>query len=236
MLEAPVMCIGDGAISARSVGIAKSKHDDWQMDSKSGLPILGRSQRRGTRKCDLIEVDSSSMTAAASLLIATLLSTPAAPPAGGVLQISGALPKSGSLSIADLEAMGPVSSTWTLHGEKHEVYGVPLDKVLSRFGFEPGPMGKSLPKQEKRKGFRMVVIATAADGFQSVLSCAEVFESMGPTKALLVWKIDGKPIPAEQGPLRLVVVTDKEPSRSIYGVRALEVVEPRGAQAPSTLR
>jgi DMSO/TMAO reductase YedYZ molybdopterin-dependent catalytic subunit len=178
------------------------------------------------------------MTTAASLLIATLLSAPAAQPAaaGGVLQVSGTLPKSGSLSISDLEAMGPVTSAWTLHGEKREVYGVPVDKVLSHFGFEPGPMGKSVPKQEKRKGWRMVVIATAADEFQAVLSCAEVFESMGPTKALLVWKIDGKPLQGEQGPLRLVVLTDKEPSRSIYGVRALEVVEPRGAPAASTLR
>jgi hypothetical protein len=35
---------------------------------------------------------------------------------------------------------------------------------------------------------------------------------MGPTRAVVCWTIDGKP----QDPLRLVVSTDKEPSRSIY--------------------
>ena len=127
--------------------------------------------------------------------------------------------------------MSPVTSTWTAHGEKHLVLGVPLDKLLTRFGFDPGPMGKAVPKDEKRKGWRMVVVASAADGFQSVLSCAEFFESMGATRAMVVWKIDGKPLPVDRGPLRLVVLTDKEPSRSIYGLRKLDVLDLRGKSA-----
>jgi hypothetical protein len=77
--------------------------------------------------------------------------------------------------------MNPTTSPWIAHGEKHDV---PLDRVLSRFGF-----------------------------FQAVFSCAEVFGSMGATRAMVVWKVDGKPLPEDRGPLRLVVVTDKEPSR-----------------------
>jgi DMSO/TMAO reductase YedYZ molybdopterin-dependent catalytic subunit len=123
--------------------------------------------------------------------------------------------------------MSPVTATWSAHGQKHEVRGVPLDKLLTRFGFEVGAMGKDVPKQEKRKGWRMVVVASAADGFQAVLSCAEFFESMGATRSLVAWKVDGKPLPAGRGPLRLVVLTDKEPSRSIYGLRQLEVVDLR---------
>jgi DMSO/TMAO reductase YedYZ molybdopterin-dependent catalytic subunit len=146
-----------------------------------------------------------------------------------VLQIGGALPKPGALKLADLEAMKPVTVTWASH-ERHEVYGVPLDRILSRFGFEPGVMGKDVPKHEKRKGWRMVVRASAPDGFESVLSCAEIFESMGPTRALVAWKIDGKPLPPDRGPLRLVVLTDKEPSRSVYGVRKLEVLDLSGAR------
>jgi hypothetical protein len=108
------------------------------------------------------------------------------------------------------------------------VVGVPLEKLLTRAGFEVGAMGKDVPKHEKRKGWRMVVVASAADGFQAVLSCAEFFESMGATRAMVVWKIDGKPLPADRGPLRLVVLTDREPSRSIYGLRTLEVRDLRG--------
>jgi hypothetical protein len=61
-----------------------------------------------------------------------------------------------------------------------------------------------------------------------VLSCAEVFESMGATRAMVVWKVDGKPLPEDRGPLRLVVLTDKEPSRSIYSLRKLEILDLRG--------
>ena len=153
----------------------------------------------------------------------------AAPARGAeaVLEIGGALPRTGTLSLADLEALGPSKASWGAHDEKHEVYGVPLERVLTRFGFEPGPMGKDVPKQDKRKGWRLVVVASARDGFQAVLSCAEFFESMGATRAMLIWKVDGKPIAKDRGPLRLVVLTDKEPSRSIYGLQKLEVVDVR---------
>jgi len=144
-----------------------------------------------------------------------------------VLEVAGALPKRGSLKIADLQALGAVAATWTVHGEKHELRGVPLDRVLTRFGFEPGPMGKEISKHDKRKGWRMAVRATASDGFEAVLSCAEVFESMGTTRAMIVWQVDGKPLSADRGPLRLVVLSDKEPSRSIYSLRKLEVLDLR---------
>jgi DMSO/TMAO reductase YedYZ molybdopterin-dependent catalytic subunit len=169
------------------------------------------------------------------LSLLTLLAAPAGPAAAGepLLKVGGALTKPGALSLADLETMTPATSTWSAHGEKHEVYGVPLDRLLTRFGFDPGPMGKDVPKHEKRKGWRMVVIASAPDGFQAVLSCAEVFESMGATRAIVAWKIDGKALPDDRGPLRLVVLTDKEPSRSIYNLRKLEVLDLRGAGAPA---
>ena len=73
-----------------------------------------------------------------------------APPASAeeaALQVAGALPKTGALGLADLEAMKPVTATWS----GHEVYGVPLERVLTRFGFDSGPMTKDTPKREKKK-------------------------------------------------------------------------------------
>jgi DMSO/TMAO reductase YedYZ molybdopterin-dependent catalytic subunit len=144
-----------------------------------------------------------------------------------LLQIGGALPKTGTLKLAELEAMAPVAATWSMHGERHQISGVPVERVLTRFGFEPGPMGKEVPKREKRRGWRLAVRASAADGFEAIFSCAEVFESMGATRAMIVWKLDGKPLASDRGPLRLIVLTDKEPSRSIYGLRKLEVIDLR---------
>ena len=68
---------------------------------------------------------------------------------------------------------------------------------------------------------------TASDGFQAVFSCAELWEDMGPTRALLAWKLDGKPLPEKMGAFRLVVLTDKEPSRSVYQVVKLEILNLR---------
>ena len=82
-----------------------------------------------------------------------------------------------------------------------------------------------MPKAEKRAGYRKVVVATARDGFQAVFSCAEIAEGKGATRALVAWAIDGKPLPPEMGPLRLVVLTDGEPARSIYQLESLKVVE-----------
>jgi hypothetical protein len=104
---------------------------------------------------------------------------------------------------------------------------VRLDRILTRFGFSPGQMGHAVPIRDKRAGWKKVVRATASDGFQAVFSCAELAESMGPTRAYVLFEIDGKPIPPEAGPLKLVVPTDKEPSRSVRQLVRLDVIDLR---------
>ena len=147
------------------------------------------------------------------------------PPPG--VRVDG-LPKTGTLSLADLERLGPVTLAWTSHGETHQVKGVRLDKVLAHFGFTPGPMGKDVPLPQKVKGFRQVLVATARDGFQAVFSCAEVSEGMGQTVALLAWEVDGKPLASDVGPFRVVVVTDGMPSRSLRQLERIRVVDAPG--------
>jgi Oxidoreductase molybdopterin binding domain len=159
---------------------------------------------------------------------AASVSAPAAAVAGqpATLAVEGDLPTS-RLSLADLEALGPAKVEWSIHGRKREALGVPLDKVLSKAGFVSGPMGKEVAKREKRAGWKKALVATAADGYQAVFSCAELFPEMGPTRAFVVWQVDGKPLPPEEAPLRLVVTTDQEPSRSLYQLVKLEVVDLR---------
>jgi DMSO/TMAO reductase YedYZ molybdopterin-dependent catalytic subunit len=175
------------------------------------------------------------MTVSRAALLSLLISSTAlaAPAVGPVLEVAGAVAKPGALKLAELEAMEPVTATWSSHGESHQVHGVALDKLLTRLGFEVGVMGKDVPKRDKRKGWRMAIRASAPDGFEAILSCAEVFESMGATRAMIVWKVDGKPLPADRGPLRLVVLTDKEPSRSVHSVRKLEVLDLRSPERPA---
>ncbi|MGO8970754.1 MAG: hypothetical protein ACLQDQ_14440 [Myxococcaceae bacterium] len=139
------------------------------------------------------------------------------------VRVDGSLPQSGTLGQSELEKLGASTMTWTSHGETHQVKGVRVDKVLTHFGFTPGPMGKDVPVAQKVKGFRQVLVATARDGFQAVFSCAEVTEGMGPTVALVVWEVDGKVLGPDVGPLRMVVVTDALPARSLRQLETLHV-------------
>jgi hypothetical protein len=141
------------------------------------------------------------------------------------LHVAGALPKTGTLGLAELEKLGSTTVAWPSHGQTRQVTGVRVDKVLAHYGFTPGPMGKDAPVKDKVKGYREVLVATARDGFQAVFSCAEVTEGMGTTSAFVVWQVDGKPLGPEVGPLRLVVITDGEPARSIRQLDWLRVVD-----------
>ena len=48
---------------------------------------------------------------------------------------------------------------------------------------------------------------------------------MGPGEVLVVWAVDGKPLAPAEGPLRLAVLTDAEPSRSLRQLKKLEIVD-----------
>jgi hypothetical protein len=152
------------------------------------------------------------------LALALLLAANATPAEN--LTVKG-LPDKTSFTVAELQALGSENLEWEVHGQKRSAVGVSLDKVLTKAGFSSGPMGKDVSKKEKRRGWKRALIASASDSFQAVFSCAELFPEMGPTHAVLAWSVDGKP----QEPLRLVVSTDKEPSRSIYKLIRLEVVD-----------
>jgi DMSO/TMAO reductase YedYZ molybdopterin-dependent catalytic subunit len=152
--------------------------------------------------------------------------------AADAVQVRGDLAAPGALTVSELQALSPITQSWSMHGQTHTVVGVPLGKVLQRFGVTPGPMGKTLSPAEKRPGYKLAVIASAPDGFQAVFSLAELTEGMGRTQALLVFEVDGQPLPPEQRPLRLVVPTDGEPSRCLYALQKLDIVDLRKIVAP----
>jgi DMSO/TMAO reductase YedYZ molybdopterin-dependent catalytic subunit len=162
---------------------------------------------------------------AAALAIVLAIGSAGGAEESATLSIAGELSAPGKLTLTDLKALGPAPVEWTVHGRKRVALGVPLEKILTKAGFSAGPMGKDVPVREKRSGWKKAVLASAADGFQAVFSCAELFPEMGPTRAFVAWEVDGKPLSPEEAPFRLVVTTDKEPSRSLYKLTRLEVVD-----------
>ena len=166
------------------------------------------------------------VTARLSTLTALLtLSQASATDLAPRVTVSGDLPKNGALGIRDLEALGATTFEWSDHGEKHQVRGVLLDKVLAAFGYSPGAYGKQVAGNQKRAGWRKVVVAIGSDGYEVAFSCAEISQEIGATRALLSWSMDGVPLRAGSGPLRLAVPTDREPARSVRNLERLVVVD-----------
>jgi DMSO/TMAO reductase YedYZ molybdopterin-dependent catalytic subunit len=160
---------------------------------------------------------------------ATATATATATAADG-LTVRGDVRSPAKFQVAELQALESITRVWSQHGQERQLTGVPLMAVLRRAGWEAGPEGKSVPPRDKHSGHRQVLVATAADGYQAVFSAAELTE--GKTEALIVWSIDGKPLPAASGPLRLVVPSDSGMARSTFQLRALDVVDVRKLVPP----
>jgi hypothetical protein len=98
--------------------------------------------------------------------------------------------------------------------------GVLLAEVLSRAGVAAGPALKG-------KALSSYVVITARDDYQVVFSLAELDPAMGDSNVLLADTIDGVPISAAQGPLRIIAPRDKQNSRWVRQVAKIEVVQLR---------
>jgi DMSO/TMAO reductase YedYZ molybdopterin-dependent catalytic subunit len=153
----------------------------------------------------------------------------ASPDAGSsvVVKLEGG-GKVGALTVKDLHELGAVTADWSDKSASHKVTGVRLDRLLARLGFDEGATGPKAEPKEKHQGLRAAIIATAADGYQAVFSVAEVQEELGTTTVLVVWEMDGKPLPPAVGPLRLVVTTDKRQTRSLFQLVGLRLMDLRG--------
>lgn len=167
-----------------------------------------------------------------TVLFGSALSQDLPTPGSAAIFVGGDLPKTGLLSLADLEALETETVNWTAADGDHAYRGVSLERLLAHFGFTPGPKTPDIPPKEKRRGWHKVVVASAPDGFQTVFSCAEVHAIAGAGKVYLVWETDGNPLPDNIGPFQLVVPTDHERSRCIYQVARFDVVDLQRIVAP----
>lgn len=141
------------------------------------------------------------------------------------LSLEGALIRPGAISLAELEGLGPITTDWSDKKGPHRVKGVRLDRLLLSRGYSEGVTGPKADPKQKHAGLRSALVATARDGFKAVFAVGELLETLGATQALIVWEIDGKPLPESTGPFRIVVTTDKQPSRSLHQVERFELVD-----------
>jgi len=67
---------------------------------------------------------------------------------------------------------------------------------------------------------RSYVVASASDGYEVVLSWAELFVSPTGDNVYIVYERDGAPLPDDQGRVALIVVTDLRPVRHVKWLQA----------------
>jgi DMSO/TMAO reductase YedYZ molybdopterin-dependent catalytic subunit len=103
------------------------------------------------------------------------------------------------------------------HTNADETYsGVRLADLLGKVG---APLGDQL----RGKALANYVVASGSDGYAAVLALGEIDPSFHPGDVLVADAMDGKPLDAHSGPLKLVVTEDKRPARSVRNLVSIEL-------------
>ena len=121
-------------------------------------------------------------------------------------------------SLADLKSMPHITAIFhNAHTDADETYsGVRLADLLAKVS---APLGSEL----RGEALTNFVVATGADGYQAILALAEVDPSFHPGEVLVADTMNGKPLDAHSGPLKLVVTEDKRPARSVRNLTTIEL-------------
>lgn len=96
--------------------------------------------------------------------------------------------------------------------------GTPLVEVL-----KAGGLLLDSDMTRIREIVKMTVLVEAADGYGAVFSLAELDPELTDRVVLLADTKDGQPLPARDGPFRIIVPGEKRPARWVCQVKAVTV-------------
>lgn len=125
-----------------------------------------------------------------------------------------------TLTAAEFKALPRTRVEVESNGRTLTYEGVLMGEILERAGV---PLGADL----RGVALATYVLATATDGYQVVFSVAELDPALTGSSIIVADIVDGKPLVAEQGPLRIVVPEDTRASRSVRMLERLDVVRLR---------
>jgi len=138
--------------------------------------------------------------------------------AAGTLTIAGDVAKPLTLTLAELKAMPRTSASVREETRTINYDGVLVTDILSRAGAPTGG-------QMQSPALTMYVVATAKDGYQVVLSFGELDNPLSNANIIVADTMDGQPLAANVGPLRLILPKDARSVRSVRMLERLEVVQ-----------
>ena len=102
-------------------------------------------------------------------------------------------------------------------GKDHTYTGVILSDILQKAGV---PSGKDL----RGKNLTKYVLIGASDGYEVVFALAELDKDFTDRVIILADTVDGKPLPAGEGPFRIIVQDEKKPARCIKMITDIKVL------------
>jgi hypothetical protein len=149
----------------------------------------------------------------ATLVAAVALALPASAQSVELTGFDGAKSTLGGAAWA---ALPRETVEMTIHGQAHVYSGPTLASVLATIG---APLGEAL----RGPALKSWVLVRAADGYGVVLSLGEVDPALNPGRVILADADKGAPLPAEDGPVRLVVEGDARPARSARQVTTIDL-------------
>jgi hypothetical protein len=167
-----------------------------------------------------------------SFILAFILLSPAAapaqqgpatkivqPPGPALVLTNDATNQAVILKPADIKAMDHVTvSVHNAHANADQTYsGVPLAALLAKLN---APLGDQLHGKAMTTGF----VARGSDGYEVLLSLAEVDPAFHGGDVIVADTLDGKPI-EKNGPIQLVVTEDKRPARWVRNLVSISLVE-----------
>lgn len=159
-----------------------------------------------------------------TILIAALLGT-ATPCLSQELLVVGLDGRSTIVTAAEIAAMPRMKVTFAGHGEGHDYEGPLLIDVLAKAG---APTGKAL----RGEALADVALVEAADGYAVAFGLAEADPNTRANRMILADRADGAPLPAKDGPFRVIVEGDLRPARSARMVFRISLVRLGGAKGP----
>ena len=127
------------------------------------------------------------------------------------------LPASLPLDAATLARLPAATASLTAHGQTHSCTGVWLADLAAAAGL---PSGESV----RGSALTTMIIAEAADNYRVAFTLGEIDRKLGNHPVLVANACDGKPLTADDGPLRLVVPGEARAARSVRQLRALKPV------------
>lgn len=134
------------------------------------------------------------------------------------LAVSGEVATPMQLKKSDLDTYKPVTYTARdRDGKEHIFKGVALIEILEKAGATTGSKlrGENLAK---------LILVRAADGYEVVYALPEVDPEFTDNVVIVATEKDGQPLPAGEGPFRMIAPQDKKQARWAREVREIKVL------------